>query len=207
MIVWRDTQARTMDCPAWLPAEQVARVHSDRGDLLCMPRYADLLGWRDDVTWCDVGDGWEAALYGPFDPPAYLRPVHWALIATVLDARGRAWQVPAMLWPSDHATLPGPPTVAQVRRLTAAGWVREAVDARQQAAMDACHQAFPHLGDLAGVDLATSSDWLAAIIECTHLGGPLTFAVLGLLDDVLVLHGLRSAAGWVDRIRYAERRA
>ena len=207
MIVWRDTLSRTMACPSWLPDDRVARVHTDRGDLLCMDRYHALLGWREDAAWVSAGDGWEAALYAPFDPADYLRPVKWTLFAAVTDAKGRNWLIPAILWPSDHKTLPGPPIVAQARRLTTTGWIREAVDARQQAALDAAVAAFPHLSDLGAVDLETSSNWLSAIIECTHLGGPLTFAALGLYDDVLAQHALRVASGWLDRARYSEMRS
>ena len=201
MIVWRDTQTRTMATPAWLPAD-VARCHSDQGDLVTLPRYAALLGWRPDAAWVDAGDGWQAALYAEFVPGDYLRPLHWALVATVIDARGRPWVVPAILWPSESPIVPGPPTVAMARKLTPTGWMRYPLDQTQQAAIETCLTAFRHLGDLAAVDLATSSDWLAAILECTHFGGPLTFAALGLLDDVLAQHALRLACGFVGRDGY-----
>lgn len=187
--------------PAWLPAHP-ARRHGDGFDLLTMPRYADMLCMRREAEWVEVSDGWEAALYAPFTPSDYFRPLHWSLVAEVLDAHGLVWTIPALLYPSDHETLPGPPTVAMGRRLTASGWSREPIDQIQQAALQACAEAFPHLSDLGSVPIETSSDWISAVLECTCWGDPLTFAKLGLIDDVLVEKGLKIACGRMPAASY-----
>ena len=104
MLVWQDTERRGMAQPDWLPTpgHGLVRKHHERGDLLCIGAHnAPLLGWREDVEWVDVGDGWAAALYGSDpDPIGLMKPVGWSLVAQVQDARRRIWQVPAILYPS-----------------------------------------------------------------------------------------------------------
>jgi hypothetical protein len=196
MIVWQDTHRRRMVTPPWLQGAHVHRVHHEGGDLLAVggAAVAACLGWREGHEWVDVGDGWSATLYDN-DPRSadLLRQQHWAMTISVLDARGRPWLVPAILSPD------GFPAVAQTRRLTADGWVREPATDLARAAVDACQAARARLDDLGAVDLDTQGSWIGAVLEAVYHTNALTVAKLGLVDDVLVRHGLRMACGRMDR--------
>lgn len=203
MLVWHDTLRRTMATPDWLPGDSApvrcSRKHGERGDLLCVgDRHAALLGWREDVTWADAGDGWAVACYGDPCLDDLIRPEQrWTLVASVIDGRDRTWLIPALLGPTDDPTIPGPPLVAMARRLTASGWIREPLHDRQRDALDAVAAAFPHLCELGQVSLETQGSWIGALLHATYYGGALSFAASGLIDDVLVDKGLRIACGRV----------
>lgn len=201
MLVWHDTQRRRMAAPEWLPpSPPLVRLHTERGDLLCVGVHnAPLLGWRADVTWADAGDGWAVAVYGEPCIDELLRPdQRWTLVAEVVDGRDRSWLIPALLAPTGDPSIVGPPLVAQARRLTPRGWEREPLHERQRHAVEAALSAFPHLDDLGSVSMDTQGSWLGALIDAVYYGGGLSFAVLGLFDDVLFQKGLRIAAGRVD---------
>ena len=201
MLVWHDTQKRRQQRPSWLPAAPaISRVHTQHGDLLCVgEQHAAMLGWRDDVEWVDAGEGWNVAIYGgdPCLPELIRKDQSWTLLGVIVDGRGKEWHIPCMLFPSDN-NQPGAPMVAQLRKLTADGWVREPLHEIQRAALDACYAAWPHLDNLGGWNLDEQGSAMAAIIEAVlHCSG-LGLARLGLFDDVVVEKGLKLACGKID---------
>ncbi len=203
MLVWHDTQHRRMATPEWLPdpmSGNLVRLNGHRGDLLCVGAHnAALLGWREDIAWSDAGDGWAVAAYGDPCIDDLLRPdQRWSLVARVVDGRDRSWLIPALLSPTGDASVPGAPLVDQARRLTAQGWVREPLHERQRHAVEAAMAAFPHLDQLGSISLDTQGSWLGAMIDAVYYGGGLSFAVLGLFDDVLFDKGLRIGCGRVE---------
>ena len=202
MLVWHDTEKRTQARPSWLPpAPAISRAHTQLGDVLCVgTRNAPMLEYRPGEDWQDAGEGWSFALYGndPDLPAMVRRDQPWTMVGTILDGRGREWVIPCMLFPSADRITPGPPIVAQARRMTPSGWVREPLHELQRAALDACQAAWPHLSDLGGMDLEAQGSAITAILEASlHVSG-LGLARLGLIDDILVEKGLKLACGWLD---------
>lgn len=202
MLVWHDTQKRRQALPSWLPpAPQTVRVHSEHGDLLCVgTQHAMALGWREDAEWVEAGEGWNCAVYlgDPCIGDLLRKDQNWTLVGIVLDGIGREWSIPCILHPIVGNTHPGPPIVAQSRRLTAEGWKREPLHEIQRAALDACASVWPHLGDIGTLDLDQQGSAICAILEATHhVSGP-ALARLGLIDDVIVEKGIKLACGWLD---------
>ena len=136
------------------------------------------------LEWLETSDGWAVASHGELDASEYLRERRWAVTMIVEDARGVDWTVPAILAPD------GVPAVAQVRRRVNGQYVREFVSAAQEAAVDAALAVRSNTP----LTLEEQTDACLAILETTyHIDGD-TFAVLGLIDDVLAVHCLKMAA-------------
>lgn len=197
MLVWNDTQRRTMAIPSWLvDAPGIARAHTEEGDLLAMgPLAAALLEWRRDVTWYDVGEGWRAAIYGgQAEPWRNERECPWAIPTLIEDGAGLEWRIPHILSPLGQACMD------MRSRLTADGWVEEPVNAIAARAIAACRAVLPLAitDTLHEMPLDRQNDAIAAILEaCYHLNA-LTIGALGLITGTLRRHGLRVACGIPD---------
>ena len=141
-----------------------------------------------ECTWTATAKGWSVCQAGGFNPSAYVRPGRWAMILLVEDARGNEWRVPALLAPD------GVPAVAQVRKRINGEWVREYVDESQQAAIEAAQM----VRSGAAMTLEEQSDATSAIMENAYYIDADTFAVLGLIDDVLAVNALKMAAAMME---------
>ena len=140
----------------------------------------------DKCKWLPTAKGWKVAQCDPsIDLSPYLRERRWHNPLEVVDTRGRSWFIPAMLTPD------GVPAVAQTRRRVNGEWVREYVDDAQEAAVEAALAIRAN----AELTLDEQSDSMLAIIETAYHLDAETVAVMGFLDDVIVCHGLRKAAG------------
>ncbi len=195
MIVFRDAKRRTMATPSWLvDAPELARRHTEEGDLLALgPHAAELLEWRPEATWADVGEDWQACVYGDPDPWRHERACPWAVPIAIEDGAGLEWKVPAILSPLGGACMD------QRSRLTATGWVEEPVNPIAARALAACRAVLPFLQReaLHELPLDYQNDAIAAVLEaCYHLNAQ-TIGVLGLITGTLRRHGLRSACGLV----------
>ena len=168
--------------PTWLDGcadVQSAGAYWWVGDAMIVPDWSA-------VEWIDAAPGWKVSRpVDDIDLTRYLRDRRWHVPIEVVDTRGRTWFIPAILAPD------GVPAVAQVRRLVDGEWVREFVDDSQSAAVEAC-QAFRSGAEM---DLDQQCNALTAILACAYHLDPTTIGVLGMVDDVLVVHGLRAAAG------------
>lgn len=178
-------------------APDVARLHTEGGDVLGMGHGASLLLRFDQTAdWQSVGDGWISAIYGEPEIWRNVRRLPWAIPLTVSDGRGTDWRVPAILSPL------GTPCCDMASRLTDAGWVEEPTTPIARRAIDACYDALPHLKaspeTLHTIPLDRQNEWILAVLEaCYHIDA-LTIAKRGLITATLRRHGLRIACGLVD---------
>jgi hypothetical protein len=191
MIVWKTT-AEDRSPPPWLP-DGSARYDLVDGTLWTLRRYQSRLGVTD-ASWIELPAGRRVALYGPVDPRHYLRDLHWSLPAPVTDAHGRTWTVPLVLDPDGRGVF------AREHRFDAAAgeWVSQAVSPLARRAVEACEAAAPTIHDpetAAAVPLEIQIERLCAVLEATHHLDAASITRLGLIDDVLLLHGLRVACG------------
>lgn len=201
MLVWRDTgkpgkksqTTKRRRVPPHLVGADIARVHTDQGDLVALSCYVQLLGHRSDVDWVDVADGWQVAQYGIIEPQRYLRTQYWTLAVDVVDGNGGEWEVPAILAPN------GVPCINMRRRLTDDGWIAEPFNDYARAAIEACESARPYaLANWEGCETDQKTEWLIACLEAVYHLDALTIAKLGLVDDTLCNHGLKHACGAAD---------
>lgn len=185
MIVWRHIDGGP-GIPPWLDgcngvAQQRCLVW------LGTPYIAPSL---DDRRWYRVADGWEATICGDIHPLEYRRQVDWGVGLMIRDARGRDWWLPSIVAPN------GGLSVACVSRLNDSGeWVREPVSELQRAAVDAALEARAAIGDLSELPAGRPAELMCAILESAYHLSAGTISRLGLVDDVLLHHGLRFCAG------------
>lgn len=193
MIVFRDSKRRTMATPSWLVgAPDLARRHTEEGDLLGLgPHAPDLLEWRPDATWAEVGEHWQACVFGEPEPWRHERHCPWAIPLLIEDGAGLEWRIPAILSPLGQACMD------MRSRLTASGWVEEPVNPIAARALEACRLALPFLlrDCLHELPMDRQNEAIASVLEaCYHLNA-LTIGALGLITGTLRRQGLRAACG------------
>ena len=186
------------DAPAACRFEAAGGAIVYQGDPLVRPDLAQL-AWIDLPGDCEGGD-WQVALTGQPLPLGLIWRSHPTLrFHLVSDARGRMWQVPAVLDPAGVCQLPltihvdgfdtingaqlprcvRRPTPTQARLISAAEGARAAIAANA----------------IATLDLAHALTWAADGIAAGQWMSPTVFLVLGLGDDRLVLRTLMALAG------------
>ena len=182
MIIWRNHDEHTP--PAWLNGltdVQFKNSHCWRGPCGVVPVFPT-------DGWVKVSDGWEAAIVDDIDPMSYVRDMSAACPLVVQDSSERQWILPSILSPE------GFPATCQKRVLTDSGWKRAQVSTEMENAVQACEW-WRGVRDSGNIDLDQQSDAIVSVLEVSYHIDALTFAKLGLIDDVLASKGLDIAAG------------
>jgi len=187
VIVYADHRAdKRTGAPPWLAGAQSLQERS--GDPVRWHGVgveAWLVGPQPDAVWHDLADGWQCCLIGPFNPAPLVRQQRWCDTEQAIDLAGRRWQAPVIL--ADN----GEP----IYRVNYGRDFMPAPTSQQQDAeriARAARQELLSQGFIAG---AHSRQWTARLLTITYHLDVEVIAVLGLLDDALILTTLEAATG------------
>ena len=144
----------------------------------------------DKVQWVDTANGWKCTQPdASMIPDRYLRQPPWSSVGEVLDSVGRKWYIPRIL--ADN----GAPMVAQRMRRVSGEWVREAVSNSQEAAISAAITARNAIENDEALSVEDMCEMLLPLLEVVYHLDADTIGATGIVDDVLISHGLRFASG------------
>jgi hypothetical protein len=191
MLVYKDTQAgKRREPPAWLEGAADLQEANDRDG---KARWwgignAHLVGERED--WQELDNGWRVAVAGPVDPRQFRRSIRWCRTVQVDDTHGRQWTAPVILnehgdrcilvsYGKDFLPALNP---AQARAVEIAKAARDALVAAQEV-------------EEGGLDMSVAARWVAELLSLTHHIGMEVVAVLGLIDEALILEALAATVG------------
>jgi hypothetical protein len=191
MLVYKDTQAgKRREPPAWLEGAADLQEANDRDG---KARWwgignAHLVGERDD--WQELDNGWRVAVAGPVDPRQFRRSIRWCRTVQVEDTHGRQWTAPVILnehgdrcilvsYGKDFLPALNP---AQARAVEIAKAARDALVAAQEV-------------EEGGLDMSVAARWVAELLSLTHHIDMEVVAVLGLIDEALILEALAATVG------------
>ena len=191
MLVFQDAQARERQTPpAFLAgAVDLLQVEDRKG----LHRWwgignAHLVG-PDGKEFRELSDGWSVAITGLINPADYRRDIRWASCADAEDTRGRAWRAPRILSEGGERIILVTygrdflPTMTpeQARAVEVASAARLAV----LSAMES--------GGV--VDFSLGARWAAELLAITHHLSVECLAVIGVLDEQLILAVLSVSCG------------
>ncbi len=181
--------------PPWLegwepsrPGVALCHRDSEGGHLVGV---CDELVFKPAKRWFPVGDtGWEVGLVpgATFEPGDLARAgVLWCDARAVADLKGRRWNAPRILndrGERDFRIAYGP------------DWLPALTD-EQERALTICKTAREEMlreGE-SQLEMRVACQWVAELLSLTHHLCPAVFAVLGLLDDLLVPETLSASTG------------
>jgi hypothetical protein len=136
-------------------------------------------------AFCEVEDGWRAAIVGRVDPLVLARRPAWCRTSAVEDLRGRTWLAPIILdVAGDRDFLVAYGGREFLPRLTPE---QEACERVARAAREAIPK---------GIEIAPAgARWTSLLLTATTAISADTIAELGLVDDALAVGALAFATG------------